>query len=346
MSRSVYLVGSVPMASAGEVFAKVSATLGTRIKRLPDGETGERGDWISWLEPVFSGHPAFQKSGEFFRIHATGTGRERYTLKPGVKLQDVRFDNLFYADIAKQSYAEFKRLNDAGKIAAGTKFQVDLVPAHSVIWLFLVDALHATIDPLYNDAVKREIDKIAAAIPHDELAIQFDVASAVFARLERNEASSYGRSKAEMQERFSAIVADLGNRVPAGVDLLYHLCYGDSNHRHVVEPTDMGDMVEFANRLARTIKRPIQLIHMPVPRNRTDDAYFEPLKRLALRPETELCLGLVHYTDGVDGTRRRLATADRYVANYGIATECGFGRRDPATIPELLRIHAEVADLD
>jgi len=27
-------------------------------------------------------------------------------------------------------------------------------------------------------------------------------------------------------------------------------------------------------------------------------------------------------------------------------TECGFGRRDPKTIPELLRIHAQVAELD
>lgn len=345
MSRNVYLVGSVPMASAGEVFEKVSGALGTRIKRLPDGETGERGDWISWLEPVFSENPAFVKSGEFFRVHASGTGRERYTLKPGIKPQDVQFDNLFYADIAENSYAEFRRLKKAGKIPAGTKFQVDLVPAHSVIWLFLVDALHSAVDPLYNDAVKREIDKIAAAIPHDELAIQFDVASAVFARLERNEASSYGRSKAEMQETFSAIVADLGNKVPAGVDLLYHLCYGDSNHRHVVEPTDMGDMVEFANRLARNVARPIELIHMPVPRNRADDAYFEPLKRLALRPETELCLGLVHYTDGITGTKQRLATAKKYAGNFSIATECGFGRRDPSTIPELLRIHAEVADL-
>jgi hypothetical protein len=220
------------------------------------------------------------------------------------------------------------------------------VPAHSVIWLFLVDALHAPIDPLYNDAVKREIDKIAAAIPHDELAIQFDVASAVFARLQRNEASSYGRSKAEMQETFSAIVADLGNCVPAGIDLLYHLCYGDSNHRHVVEPTDMGDMVEFANQLTRAIKRPIDLIHMPVPRDRVDDAYFEPLRQVTLRPETELCLGVVHYTDGVDGTRKRLATAKKYAGNFSIATECGFGRRNPRTIPELLHIHAVVADLD
>lgn len=346
MPRNVYLVGSVPMASAADVFEQVSAALGPRIKRLPDGETGPRGDWITWLEPVFADNPAFQKSGEFFRVHASGTGRERYALKAGFTPIDVHFDNLFYADIAKASYAEFKRLKAAGKIAPDTKFQVDLVPAHSVIWLFLVDALHAPIDPLYNDAVKREIDKICAAIPHQELAIQFDVASAVFARLERNEASSYGRTKAEMQETFGDIVVDLGNRVQREVDLLYHLCYGDSNHRHVVEPTDMGDMVEFANRLSRNIERPIALIHMPVPRNRADDAYFAPLKALKLRPETELCLGLVHHTDGIEGTKRRLATAKKYVSDFSIATECGFGRRDPRTIPELLRIHAAVADLD
>jgi hypothetical protein len=345
MSREVYLVGSVPMTSADEVFENVSAALGTRIQRLPDGETGERGDWISWLEPIFSEHPLFQKSGEFFRVHATGTGRERYTLKPGIDVHDVRFDNLFYADFAKQSYAAFKRLKDAGRIPSGTKFQVDLVPAHSVIWLFLVDSLHAAIDPIYNDALKREIDKIAAAIPHDELAIQFDVASAVFARLERNEASSYGRTKAEMQEKFGAILVDLGNRVPGDIDLLYHLCYGDSGHKHVVEPTDMNDMVDFANRLSRQIKRPVQLIHMPVPRNRSDDAYFEPLNRLKLRPETELCLGLVHHTDGVPGTTQRLETAKRFASKFSIATECGFGRRDPATIPELLRIHATIADM-
>ncbi|MPZ55527.1 MAG: hypothetical protein GEU91_03315 [Rhizobiales bacterium] len=333
------------MSNAEQVFEAVSSALGARIKRIPDGETGERGDWITWLEPVFANSPALQKSGEFFRVHASGTGRERYGLKPGLSPQDVRFDNLYYADIAKDSYAVFKRLKDAGRIPPGTKFQVDLVPAHSVIWLFLVEKLHTAVDPIYNEAVKREIDKIVAAIPHGELAVQFDVASAVFARLERNEASSYGRTKAEMQEMFSGILIDLGNHVPPDVDLLHHLCYGDSNHRHVVEPTDMGDMVEFTNRVAQRMGRPIQLIHMPVPRSRSDDAYFEPLRRLKLRPETELCLGLVHYTDGVAGARRRVATAQKYVSQFSIGTECGFGRRDPGTIPELLRIHAEVADL-
>ena len=38
-----------------------------------------------------------------------------------------------------------------------------------------------------------------------------------------------------------------------------------------------------------------------------------------------------------------MAAADAHVSAYGVATECGFGRRDPETIPDLLKIHAEVA---
>ena len=346
MPHDVHLVGSVPLKNAEEVFVTTSAALGRRLKRIPDGETGARSDWITWLEPAFSGNPALEKSDQVFRVHAQAPGRLRYRLKPGFAATDVRFDDLFYADIATASYAVFKRLRDAGTIAAGTRFQVDLAPAHSVLWLFLVDELHAAIDPIYNAALKREIDKIAAAIPHRDLAIQFDVASAVFARLQRAEPSQYGGTREEMQERFSAILSDLGNHVPAGIELLFHLCYGDAGHRHVVEPTDMSDMVDFTNRLVRGMRRRIDLVHMPVPRDRDDAAYFAPLRELQLSPETELCLGLVHYTDGVEGTKQRLATARRFVTDFSIATECGFGRRDPGTIPELLRIHAEAAALE
>ena len=116
-------------------------------------------------------------------MHATGTARIRYRLRSGKSVDDVRFDNLFYADVAKASYEEFAALKREGFVPKNCRFQIDLVPAHSVIWLFLQDDLHAPLDPIYNDALKREIDKIAAAIPHGELAIQFDVASAVFARL-------------------------------------------------------------------------------------------------------------------------------------------------------------------
>ena len=342
--RNVHLVGSVPLANAHDVFVAVSAALGPRLLRIPDGETGERSDWIAHLEPIFADHPALEKSDEVFRLHASAPGRTRYRLRPAATVKDVTFGNLFYADTALRSYEVFARLKQQGTIPPHCRFQVDLVPAHSVIWLFLQDDLHRELDPVYNDAVRSEIDRLAGAIPHDQLAIQFDVASAVFARLQRNEPNAYGRNKTEMRETFGKILVDLANHVPAGIELMFHFCYGDSNHRHVVEPVDMGDMVDLANYLARGIARPIELIHMPVPRDRSDDAYFEPLRRLELAPATQLCLGLVHHTDGIAGTRRRLATAEKYVQNFAIATECGFGRRPVETIPELLRIHAAAAE--
>ncbi len=344
MSRHIHLVGSVPLSNESEVFTVISRELGPYVSRIPDGETGERSDWITWLEPIFANHDAFEPSGELFQLHGAMQKRDRrYRLKPGFSPERVTFDNILYGDIAIRSYSTFAELKYKGIVPSHCKFQVDLVPAHSVILLYVQEDLQRAIDKPFNDAVLREIDKLAAQIPHDQLSIQFDIASAVFARLERAEPSPYGRDKDEMQETFASIIMRLANRVPLDIDLLFHFCYGDRAHKHVVEPTDMGDMVEFANRLAHQVRRPIQLLHMPVPRNRSDNKYFASLRRLQLSDETEICLGLVHYTDGVEGTLTRLRTARKYIEDFAIATECGFGRRDPATIPELLRIHREVA---
>ncbi len=101
--------------------------------------------------------------------------------------------------------------------------------------------------------------------------------------------------------------------------------------------------MDLANALTAGVRRPLTWVHLPVPRDRTDDAYFAPLRALRLSPETELYLGLVHYTDGVEGTRRRLEAARRIMTGFGVATECGMGRRSPATIPDLLATHAAVA---
>lgn len=83
---------------------------------------------------------------------------------------------------------------------------------------------------------------------------------------------------------------------------------------------------------------------MPVPRERSDDAYFAALRELELRPGCELFLGLVHFTDGLDDARARIAAARSACDSFGIATECGWGRRAPETIVPLLDLHAQIAD--
>ena len=168
MARQVHLVGSVPLADARAVFTTVSAALGPRLKRIPDGETGERSDWITWLEPAFAENPALEKSDELFRVHATGTARIRYRLQAG---QDGQGRALRQSVLCRHRQSVIRGIRRAqarrAHSAREVRFQIDLVPAHSVIWLFLQDDLHPPLDPVYNEALKREIDKIAAALPHE-----------------------------------------------------------------------------------------------------------------------------------------------------------------------------------
>ena len=110
------------------------------------------------------------------------------------------------------------------------------------------------------------------------------------------------------------------------------------------EPQDLGLSVRMANAAVAESGRRVDWVHMPVPRDRSDDAYFMPLQDLSVG-DTQVFIGLVHHTDGLEGTRKRLTTAQKYLKNFGVATECGFGRREPDTLPELLRIHREAAAL-
>ena len=56
----VHLVGSVPLGSAEDVFRRVAEALGDRVRRMPDGETGARSDWIVWQYPLFSSQAEFE----------------------------------------------------------------------------------------------------------------------------------------------------------------------------------------------------------------------------------------------------------------------------------------------
>jgi hypothetical protein len=138
------------------------------------------------------------------------------------------------------------------------------------------------------------------------------------------------------------VLAQVGDAVPAAIELGYHLCYGSPADEHMVQPKDTGIMVEIANAIAARVARPIQFFHMPVPKGRTDDAYFVPLERLRLGDETELYLGLIHHDDA-KGDAARLAAARRHVRVDGIGTECGMARGDPARLPALLAAHARAA---
>src|SRR5215207_6119287 len=92
-----HLVGSVPLASADEVFRTLGRELGDRVRRLPDGETGPRADWIVWQYPVLSSRPQFEVAPP---TPASYRALPRLRLRGGEDGADLRFEHLGYADAA------------------------------------------------------------------------------------------------------------------------------------------------------------------------------------------------------------------------------------------------------
>jgi len=337
----VLFVGSLGLDDAESAFRLLGERIGDKAARYPDGEPGERSYWIRWQNTVFANHPDLEliESRKIEGYKDTKT-RPLYRLRDGVDPKAFRIVKLGYADAALASWADFKRLRDEGVVPAGTRFQVCLPTCGALLTSFFPADQARLIEPALEDVMHREVDAMAAAIPAQDLAIQWDVAYEIVAHDGAQPPLHYADPLAGSVERIARQV----DWVPAGVEAGVHLCYGDPGHKHIVEPKDFGTCVAFANGIAAKVTRKLDWMHMPVPRGRDDDAYFKPLDTLKLRPETELYLGCLHYTDGVAGTRKRLAAARKHAQDFGIATECGFGRRDPATIPDLLAIHAEMAE--
>jgi len=329
------LVGSIPLADAETVFRTVAQSLAGRVGRIPDGETGARSRWNSWTAPSYAATPGLElvepPSGSY-----TPWKQARLSIDPA----ELVLERLGFADAAIASYARFAALAADGVIARDARFQVCLPSPIAPMTVLIEAGSRAAVEPAHLRQLHAEIDEILAAVPHERLAIQWDVCQDV-GIWEGFYPAYFDDPQAGVIERLAGCAAV----IPADVELGFHLCYGDFGHKHFMNPSDLGVCVEIINRLVAASARPIDWVHVPVPIDRDDDAYFAPLGDLQIEPATELYVGLIHHGDGLDGARRRIAAARRHRDRFGLATECGFGRRDPATVQSLLELHAAVADL-
>ncbi|HUR85866.1 MAG TPA: class I SAM-dependent methyltransferase [Solirubrobacteraceae bacterium] len=325
-----HLVGSVPLGRVEEVFRRTAEALGDRLRRLPDGEPGPRSDWILWQYPVFSALPQFE-------VGPPGDGTYRtlpkLRLRDGERADDIVLDNLGFADAAISSFAIFAKLKRDGVIPAHVRFQVSLPTPLAPVSAFIDPEHQALVEPVYEACVLRELDEIFAAVPHDQLALQWDT-RLEFAILEGISPAWFEGTRAGVLERLLRI----SRGVPADVELGFHLCYGDDYHGHFNLFDDTRKLVEVANALATALYRPLNWIHVPVPASAGDE-YFAPLQELRLDSSTELYLGVLHLQDGKVGARRRIACATRYVQGFGVATDCGWGRGGSVAVDELLELH-------
>jgi hypothetical protein len=340
---SIHLVGSVPLPDAETVFRTVSGALNPFLPRITDGETGERGRWIWFQREMLLEHPdmevdtdeppyaLYQWDGQLLRE----TPYVRF--KAGVEPASVEFPT-GYAEAALESFELYTRLQADRVIGPDTRFQVSLPTPMATAYMYVSPSARDDYIPAYERSLLSALGEIVGSVPHDKLSIQWDVCQEVLIFEDY-----FPHRPDDYKAQVFAELGRLGSAVPDGVDLGYHLCYGSPRDEHLVMPKDMGILAEIANGIAAGLNRRLDFVHMPVPQDRTDAAYFRALRGLELPDDTEVMLGLIHYDDE-GGDCDRIDAALRFLPSFGVATECGWGRTDPNRVPGLLVSHRLAVD--
>jgi len=344
---SVHFNGSVNLPDSETVMREICARIPRGLRRMTDGEPGERNYWIRFQTQRFERMPEFEAvaSHRAYETSDDAPAMPLLRLAAGVQPEAIRWPNLGYADEYTRSFATFERLQAEGTIPAGVRFQMQYPTPMASIAGTIVPEDMAAVAPSYERALFADLDTVLARVAHDRIAVQWDVAV------------EFGALEGAMGPRLTIEQVAPGlvrcvERVPSDVPVGMHLCYGDYGHQHFKQPESLRMQVGLVNAVARAAGRPVSFASFTVPQDRGDPGYFEPLQELSTGPQTELCFSLVPYhpDEQAPGTTAAqiqhidaaLSRSRAGAREWGVCTECGMGRVEPADVPRLLDLHSRI----
>jgi hypothetical protein len=346
---SVHFNGSVNLPDAETVMREISSRIPAGVRRMTDGETGERGYWIHYQIHKFEQMPEFEvvATGWAYETKDDAPEMPQLRLAAGASANAITWPDLGYAEEYAKSFQTFDRLQGEGTIPAGVRFQMQYpTPIASVAGTFAPEDLPA-IAASYERALFADLDTVLARLPHDRCAVQWDVA-VEFGLLE----GAFGPGSAMPLDQVAPGLVRCLDRVPADVPVGMHLCYGDYGHQHFKQPESVQMQVDLVNAVVAAAGRTLSWASFTVPQGRSDAGYFAPLRDLAVGPETELYFALVPYhpddqaagttAEQVEQVDAALSESPAGRREWGVCTECGMGRVAAGDVPRLLDLHHEI----
>ena len=198
---------------------------------------------------------------------------EQVRFKPGVDPATVAFET-GYDKAALASWEIFKRLRDCRRHPQGTCASRSRLPTPQASgYLYVSGPARETYFEVYERALKAALANIVKAIP-----APISRSSGTSARKCWPSRTTSRTGRPHYKKQTFDMLGRLGDAVPAGVEMGYHLCYGSPRDEHLVQPKDAAILVEMLNGIVAATKRRIDFLHIPVPKDRTDDAFYAPLK--------------------------------------------------------------------
>jgi hypothetical protein len=235
-------------------------------------------------------------------------------------------------------YFIFRTLKEKGILPPHLRFQVSLPMVNSTVALrtFPTPGDLDKVRPGYTDALRAEIEMIAAKIPHRDLAIQWDLAREI---TEVNGGIPNVPVEGSI-ERNIAQVRALSPHIPEGVELGYHFCFGTIGGWPRFSPKDLGQTMKFAKAVIDASGRRVDWIHIPL-LDTFDDAFVAPLADLRTYGG-RVYLGAIH---NMERFSERVAKARKYLPDFGVGAYCGLGRMPADEVPKALEEHIKASQL-
>jgi hypothetical protein len=229
-------------------------------------------------------------------------------------------------------------MKQKGVLPPHVRFQVSIPMVNSVLppRIFPNVTDLEKIRPGYEATTRAEIATIVDKIPAEDLAIQWDCSTEV----QDSYGSIPGFPLEGAIERNLGQVCNLSPHIPPEVALGYHFCFGTLGGWPRFQPDDLGQAVKLANAFVAASGRRVDWIHVPV-LDRSDDAFFAPLADLNAQG-ARVYLGAIH---NMSRFKERIATARRYLPDFGLGAYCGFGRLPVSALPNILTDHLQAIEI-
>ena len=343
--RRAHLVGSIPAATAVRAMRLAVERLGPELDYLPDGETGDRRNWVISMIEALRAHPDFQvvRDGDWSDYDKT----PRFALRPGHRLYGAALD-LGIAAAARAAMPEFDTLRAemAPRSPAGPRFLVG-IPGDLDLALF-------TFGPSGPVRHLRPFTEALAATMYqvrrlfgDDVVFQIEVPV---------ESVLLARAPSALRPALAGLlarrIAALAQGAPEGSRFGLHLCLGDMNHRALGRLPDASPLVLLANSVAARWPggRPLHYVHAPLAAADNpppgSQAFYRPLAGLKLGPDVRFIAGFAHEDqDPVAQFRIRQMIEDAVGHPVDVSTSCGLGRRQPdAALAAMDRIKLLLSD--
>jgi hypothetical protein len=327
MARRTHLVGAWPGRGPEHAMEQALTRLAPHLDRITDGETGDRHLWVTPVLEKLRANPDVElvRDGDWsdYEQVAVWKVREGRTLDPA----NLR---MHYALAFRNAFPSFLVLRERFE-RPDLRFQVGIVaPIDTALYGFGGAAFaDPSILDAYQAATAREIAEIHAA-GGDEVVFQLETVVALVAIAQAEDDAQAG-----VAEQMAQTMLETARRAPDGARFGIHLCLGDFHHTAYGGMRDVRPLVLLANALAEGWPegRVLEYVHAPFAAAKEppieDEAFYEPLRDLALPEGTRFIAGFLHETLDTDAHRELLARIERLTGReVDVAAACGLGRRD------------------